>query len=212
MQNPRVALAYGLALIATAVAIVMSRSPQVVSGLNGIEPLATRLMSVPGSGGGCQAGETLPARTSAVRMSLEASAGPRVAVNVLVAKTIVTHGEGAQGWLGQVVTIPVEPLDRTVRHATVCFAFTGAHERVSYLGVPTPKRSAATSGGRALRGRISIEYLRPGHSSWWSLALSTARRMGLGRAWAGTWIALLVAILLAASIALASWLAIRESR
>jgi len=212
MQNPRVALAVGLALTAIAVAIVLSHSPQVLAGTNGIEPLRTPLASVPGSGGGCQADETLPAESSAIRLSLEASAGPRVAVNVLSGKTMVTHGEGAQGWLGRVVTIPVEPLDRTVRHATVCFAFAGANERVSLLGVPTPKRSAATSGGRALRGRISIEYLRPGRSSWRSLALSTARRMGLGRAWAGTWVVLLVASLMVASIALASWLAIRESR
>jgi hypothetical protein len=212
MQNARVALAVGLALIAIAVAVVLSGGPQVLAGSNGVEPASKALTSVPGSGGGCQADETLPARTSAIRLSLEASAGPRVAVNVLSGKTIVTHGEGAQGWLGQVVTIPVKPLDRTVRHAAICFAFTGANERVSFLGVPTPKRRAATSGGSALRGRISIEYLRPGRSSWWSLALSIARRMGLGRAWAGTWVVLLVASLMAASIALASWLAIRESR
>jgi hypothetical protein len=212
MQNARVALAVGLALIAVAVAVVLSGSPQVLAGTNGVEPAAKALTSVPGSGSGCQANETLPAHTSAIRLSLEASAGPRVAVNVRSGNTVITHGEGTQGWLGQVVTIPVKGLDRTVRHATVCFSFTGANERVSFLGVPTPKRSAARSGGRALRGPISIEYLRPGGSTWWSLALSTARRMGLGRAWAGTWVALLVAGLMAAGVALASWLAVRELR
>jgi hypothetical protein len=39
-----------------------------------------------------------------------------------------------------------------------------------------------------------------------------ARRMGLGRAWAGTWVAAMVALLMATGIALASWLTLRESR
>jgi hypothetical protein len=36
--------------------------------------------------------------------------------------------------------------------------------------------------------------------------------MGLGRAWAGTWIVLLVAALMAASVAIASSLAVRDPR
>jgi len=43
-----------------------------------------------------------------------------------------------------------------------------------------------------------IEYLRPGESSWWSLATSVARRMGLGRAETGTWVALLAILLMVA--------------
>jgi hypothetical protein len=57
---------------------------------------------------------------------------------------------------------------------------------------------------------LTIEYLRRGSSSWWSLALAVARRMGLGRAWAGTWIVLLVAIMMGSAIAIASWLTTRE--
>jgi hypothetical protein len=213
MLDARVTLAIGLALTAIAVAIVLSHSPQVLAGTNAIKPLLEpALTSVPGGGSACQANETLPVGSSAIRLSLNATAGPRIAVNVLSGKTVITHGEGTPGWIGSVVTIPVVPLDHAVRHTTVCFAFTGANERVSFLGVPTHKRSAATSGAHLLPGRIAIEYLRPGSSSWWSLALSVARHMGLGRAWAGTWIVLLVATLMATSIAFASWLTIRESR
>jgi hypothetical protein len=213
MRNARGALAAGLALCAIALAIVLSGSPQVLAGsTNGIEPGGAPLTTVPGSGSACQSEETLPAGSSAIRLSLEATAGPRVAVTVLSGKAVVTRGEGVQGWLGKVVTVPIKPLKRTVRHATVCFVFTGAHEQVSFLGVPTPKRRAARSGTRVLPGRISIEYLRRGRSSWWSLARSVARRMGLGRAWAGTWVVLLVAALMATSIALASWMTVRESR
>ncbi len=212
MRDPRVALAAGFGLTAVALAIVLSHSPEILAGTNAIEPRANRLASVPGGGSACQANETLPADSSAIRVSLEASAGPRVTVTVLSGKTVLTHGEGAPGWIGEVVTIPVKPLDHAVHHTTVCVAFTGANERVSFLGVPTPSRIAATSDTGVLPGRMAIEYLRPGPSPWWSLALAVARRMGLGRAWAGTWIFVLVATLMAASVALASWLTIRALR
>jgi hypothetical protein len=209
MRDVRIALAVGLALIAIAVVVVLSHSPTVLVAGNGIET-STRLASVPGGGSGCQTGETLPAGTSAISISLETSAGPRVAVEVVSRGRIVAHGEGPNGWLADAVTIPIRPLDRTVHDATVCFAFNGANERVWFLGTPTPAKRAVTSAGRPLRGRMAIEYLRTGSSSWWSLALQIARRMGLGRAWPGASIVLLVTSLMGAAIALAAWLAIRD--
>ncbi len=213
MRDARVALVGGLALIAIAAVIVLSGSPPVLAGTNGVIPVPyPPLTSVPGGGGGCQAGETVPADSSAIRLSLEASAGPRVSVAVRVGGRTVARGVSVQGWLGKVVTVPIAPLERTVHHATVCFSFAGAEERVSLLGVRTAPRSAASSGARALPGRIAVEYVRAGSSSWWSLASSVARRMGLGRAWAGTWVAAIVALLMATGIVLASWLTLRESR
>jgi hypothetical protein len=210
MGGARVALAGGLILLALAVALVMSSSPETLARTNAIHPLNVPLASVPGSGSACQHNELLPAKTTAIGVSLNASDGPRVTVTVLSANTIVTHGNSAAGWLGRLVTIPVAPLGHAVREATVCVAFSGADERVRFLGVHTPARSAAISHGRLLPGRLTIEYMRRGHSSWWSLALAVARRMGLGRAWAGTWVVLLVAIMMAGAIALASWLTARD--
>jgi hypothetical protein len=212
MRDARVALALGLALVAIAAAIVLSQSPQVLTSTNGVKPLNAALTSVPGAGSACQANEVLPARTTAVTLSLRASAGPRVAVTILSGKTVVAQGESASGWIGNMVTIPVGPLDHAVHQTTVCFAFAGANERVLFLGAPTSTGSAARTDTSVLPGRIAIEYRRPGSSSWWSLALSVARHLGLGRAWAGTWVALLAATLMAASIALAAWLAIRDLR
>ncbi len=212
MRSARAALAAGLALTAIAAAIVLSQSPEVVAGTNAIEPGLNRLASVPGSGRACQTGETLPAGSSAIRLSLAASAGPRIHVTVLSGNGVVAHGESAPGWIGDVVTVPLTPVSRTVRRATVCVAFTGADELVSFLGAQTPARTAATNGTSVLPGRIAIEYLRRGSPSWWSLASGVARHMGLGRAWAGTWIVLLVAALMAASVAIASWLAVRDPR
>jgi hypothetical protein len=213
MSGARIGLAVGLVLSAIAVVIVLSGSPPVLAGTNGVIPVPyPPLTSVPGGGGGCQANETVPASTSAVRLSLEASAGPRVSVAVLSGGRVIARGASVQGWLGRVVTVPIAPLERTVRRATVCFSFRSAEERVSLLGVRTPPRNAARSGPRVLPGRIAVEYVQAGSSSWWSLAPSVARRMGLGRAWAGTWVAAMVALLMATGIVLASWLTLREAR
>jgi hypothetical protein len=212
LRDARVVLAVGLALVAIAVAIVLSRSPQVLAGTNAVTPGRTPLTAVPGGGGACQANETLPARSTAIGLSLEATAGPRVTVAVLSGRTVLTRRASAPGWLGRLVKIPIAPLARTAHGVTVCFAFAGSDERVSFLGAPTASRVAATSSAGALPGRIAIEYLRPGPSSWWSNALSVTRRMGLGRAWAGTAVALLAAIAMAIGLALACWLTIRESR
>jgi len=212
MADSRVALAAGLGLLAITVAIVTSGSPRVLAGTNAVHPVNVPLAAVPGSGSACQAGETLPAGSTVIGVSLEASAGPWVAVTVSAGGVLIARGVSEAGWIGKVVTIPVAPVDHVVHNVTVCVAFTGAQERVTFLGVRAPARSAARSGSGALPGRMTIEYLRPGSSSWWSLVLSVARRMGLGRAWAGGWVAVLVASVMAACVAVASWLTIRESR
>jgi hypothetical protein len=64
--------------------------------------------------------------------------------------------------------------------------------------------------GQRLPGRIDIEYLGSGQGSWWSRLLPVARHMGLGRAFSGTWIVLLVAAMVAAVGALAGRLVLRE--
>jgi hypothetical protein len=209
--DPRAALAAGLALLVVAVALVMLQSPLVLAGENAVRPVNVTLGSVPGSGRACQKGETLPAGTTVIAVSLETTSGPRVAVTVSSGGRVLTRGESASGWIGKLVAIPVKPLKYAVRNAAVCVAFTGGNELMLFLGVHGATRNPATSSAGALPGRMSIEYLRPGRSSWWSLALGVARRMGLGRAWAGTWIVLLVAALMAASVAVASWLALREA-
>ncbi len=204
------AFAGGLIAIVVAVVVVLSHAPEIVSRTSASHPRNIALASVPGGGRACQRDELLPADTTAVGVSLEASSGPRVHLSVLAGKKVLTHGVSAPGWLGKLVTVPVTPLDHAVDQTTVCVSFTGAEERVSFLGVRTGTPSGASSSRGALPGRMTIEYLRRGSSSWWSRVLSVARRMGIGRAWAGTWVAVLVAILMAAAIVVASWLATRE--
>jgi hypothetical protein len=211
MTGARVGFAAGLLLLAAAIAVVMSHSPQLITRRSAFHPANVRLGSVPGSGQACQGQELLPADTNAISVSLNASGGPSVAATVFSGSTLVTFGKSASGWIGRSMTIPVIPLPHAVHPVTVCFAFTGADEQVRFLGVPGPNSSSATSSVGALHGRLTIEYLRRGSSSWWSLVLPVARRMGLGRAWAGTWVAVLVACLMASGVAAASWLALRKS-
>ena len=59
---------------------------------------------------------------------------------------------------------------------------------------------------------LRFEYLRPGSSSWWSLASSVAHRMGLGRSPAGTWIVFFLIAIMIAVAALASLMVLREMR
>ncbi|HTU77351.1 MAG TPA: hypothetical protein VMF09_01170 [Solirubrobacteraceae bacterium] len=211
MRSVRIALAAGLALTALGIGVLLSRSPPVVAGTGTVRQ-EKRFASSPGGASVCQAGERLPAGTSALRLALAAILGPAVTVEVLEGDRLLTRGERGAGWGGGAVTVHVKPLARTRSAVTVCFAFAGEHERVSLLGEETPASLAASTPQGVLPGRIRIEYLRPGGSSWWSLAAQVARHMGLGRAWAGTWIALLVLSLTAASATLALWLGVRELR
>jgi Predicted membrane protein (DUF2142) len=205
MRETRVALAVGLALTTFALVLTLSRSPDVVA--------PTRSVSIEGELGEtqrslsiCQANETVPRETTAMRLSLKALIGPRIEVKALAGGRILTSGRRVAGWTSGAVTVPVKRVAHTVIGATICLAFALSDETVTMLGEHTPPSSAAvTDDGQHLPGRIRIEYLRPGSRSWWSLALSTARHMGLGRAWAGTWIVLLVLALMAAVLALTVW-------
>jgi 4-amino-4-deoxy-L-arabinose transferase-like glycosyltransferase len=205
MRTVRIALAVGLALMALALVLTLSGSPATLAA-----PRATavdeelvntqRPMSI------CQAGETLPQGTTALRLSLKALIGPRITVKVLASGRVVAFGERGPGWTASAVTVPVRRTTRAIASATVCLAFAVDDETVEIAGEGGPRSTAAvTNNGQALPGRVKIEYLRPGTRSWWSLALATARHLGLGRAWAGTWVAALVLVLMAAVLALTVW-------
>ena len=196
MRRAHAALVAGLALMALAIAFVLTRSPPEVAATNSIA-FARILATTSGSAGVCQSGERLPAETTAIRLSLAADLGPKVNVEVLSGGQVLTSGDRGPGWGAGVVTVHVRALPRALSGATVCVSFTGANERVDFWGARTPASVSATSPAGRLGGRLRIEYLRSGRSTWWSLATAVARRMGLGRTWPGTWVALLVLALMA---------------
>jgi hypothetical protein len=204
------ALAGGLVLIAIAVVVTLAHAPLTVA-RSGVATENT-LVSTGRPASACQPGETLPRDTTAVRISLAAALGPRVAVRVLSGSRVVAHGATPAGWSNASVTVPVQPLPRTLTPVTVCFAMTLMNGKVAMRGSSTSRARAATSVEGPLPGRMGIEYLRPGGSSWWSQATAIARRLGLGRAASGTWNALLVLALAASLVTVSSWLVVKELR
>lgn len=213
MRRVTITLLTELALLTAAIGVTLSRSPMSVARINGpagstLEPLA----STDRDATYCQGHETLPAGTSAIRIALSASTGPRVNVVVTSGRHLLTSGEQGSGWTGSVVTVPVRPLSDPASDITVCASFRLRHETVALFGLAAPDALAAHEGRRALPGTMWIEYLRSGESSWASLIPSIVHHMGLGRANAGPGVVFLSLALVIAVAALASTLLVRELR
>lgn len=210
MRRVAVALAIGLAATAVAVGVTLTRSPPTVIAMN----FAQRqlLGSAAGPLAACQAGETLPRGTSAIRLGLEAFTGPRVTLAVYAGGRVIARGEHGSGWTGNVVTFPIAPARTARTGVTICFAFRIQDETLDARGELTkPSLAAHSIGGSPLPGRVRVEYLRQGRS-WWSLAPSVARRIGLGHALSGVWNVVLVLVLMSALVLCATRLALRELR
>ncbi len=204
-------LVLGLVGVACAIGFTFARAPMSVARTNRPPGQPEQeIASSRDSSSYCQAGETLPRGTSALRVWLDAAYGPRVAVEVSAHGRRITGGQRGSGWIGGAVTVPVTPPGRTISAASVCVSFEAQDETVVAQGNPTPAASAAHDGAEALAGRLWIEYLRPGSRSWASLAASTAQRMGIGRAAPGIWVVFVALALMAAVLALAIGLVFDE--
>jgi hypothetical protein len=202
MPSVRITLATSLALTAAAVGAVLSHAPLTVAGSDS----ATGPTAYTVSRGGislCERYGTVPGGTSAIRVSLGANVGPRVAVRVTSGSRVVAHGARSAGWgADATVTVPVTRVPHTITNAVICTTLGPAAEPVELEGTPV-KASVAGGGFQGLK--LHMEYLRPGRGSWWPLASSIATRMGYGRAPSGAWVALLALAIMLAVVALACW-------
>ncbi len=208
MSRVQIALAAGLAVVAIAIAIVLSSSPLVVLSGNGIATKETIALTN-SRDRACQAGERLPRGTRAVRISLGAFDGPAVSVQAFAHGRLIASGSRGSAWAGQTVTVPIAPtLAATAYPVRVCFASALIRGEVLRVdGSDTkPALAARSDEGEVLPGRVQLAYLGTGRSSWLALASSVATHMGLGRAPSGTWVAFLVMALMIAIAALSSWL------
>ncbi len=215
MRNVQVTLAVGVALLVAVGAVTLTRSPPRVvrtgwRGEHGELYLATGDITV------CQANEVLPSGVTGIRLWMRAFFGTQVHVVAYSGSQVLAKGSRGAEWTGESVTVPVKPVDHTTSDVRLCIALGPNSEPVILIGDLTPPQEAAgvpESGSTAaakLKGRVGVEYLAAGRSSWWSRVLSVAQHMGLGRAFSGTWIALLAAALMAAVGALALGLTLRE--
>jgi len=206
----KLVLAAALAAVAIALALTLLQSPMSVSASNKVVGSETLIATTTKGASYCQQHEALPARTTAIRLWLDATAGPRVRVVVYSAGRAIAIGTRGSDWIGSSVTVPAKPLARTALDTTICVSFPLRDETVLVQGQAAPATVAAHEGRRPLAGRMWIEYLRPGTRSWWSLATEVARRLGLGRAPTGTWVALAALLLLAGAVVVSSRLLLRE--
>ena len=202
------ALAGGLTLLALALILTLSGSPTVVARTNGV-PANQPILEAKTSSA-CQARESVPAGTSAIRLTFVAAAGPRVSVSVVSGGHTLASGTTGSGWTSGAVTVPIRRLSHPLYGATLCFGFAHAAETVQMGGSATSPATAAHSSSKPLPGRFTVEYMRAGPTSWWSLATTVAHHFGLGRAPAGTWVAWLVLLLMLSAVALACHLILRE--
>jgi hypothetical protein len=187
----RVVLLVGLTLLVAGVLVTLSRSPPVVAATNSVAPTSF-VATTNGDSSFCQGGEQLPRATVAIRLWVNTNISPAVQATVMSDSRVIARGEQQPGRLTSVIAIPIAPLPRALSGASVCFKFGPAVEPVRLLGGSVPHRRAGEPAAK-----IAVEYLRAGDTTWWASALSVARRIGLGRAPSGSWVALLPAVLMA---------------
>jgi hypothetical protein len=210
MPSVKTALAAGFGATAIAAGVTLTQAPATVVRSNSV-PEEGVIASIAGDTRACQADEALPRAISAIRLSLQATIGPRITVEALAGGAALTHGTRGSGWTAGAVTVPVSAPEHSVEDATICYTLGPTRGPVEAYGEEAPAAVALySSAGQAFAGRMKIEYLRPGASSWWSRIRSIARRMGFGHALSGTWLALLAAGIALSALTLASWLVIRE--
>ncbi|HEU0249221.1 MAG TPA: hypothetical protein VFR48_00725 [Solirubrobacteraceae bacterium] len=210
MIAARTALALSVATMLVLIAVTLTRSPVRVVRVGEPRPLKT-LGSTTGPISVCQEGETLPAKVSAIRAGLEGSLGPPVLLRAFAGGRIVAEGSRSGNWTDDTVTIPVKPLSAGAHSVKLCLYVRHNDELLQLYGAASGSHLAAYSaGGQRLPGRFSVEYLASDGNSWWSRVVSVARHVGIGHAFAGTWVALLLAMLVAALASLLVGLAWKE--
>ncbi|HXW59629.1 MAG TPA: hypothetical protein VEJ23_09165 [Solirubrobacteraceae bacterium] len=207
-----ITLMLGLALIAVALIVVVLQSPDEVISSNSTI-VTEELGLLRQHTFVCQEAEGLPAAATAVRVSIGSIAhpGPAVLVSFSDKGHIVASGHRAGGWIGASLALPLTARVTAFSGTTICLTRGPATLPVGLAGGAAPSASVATVNGKALPGRLRVEYLRRGQRSWLSLAEHVARRLGLGRSPAGTWIVLPLLAMMAAAIALCVWLLMRET-
>ena len=114
MRSVRVALAVGLVALVTVLIVVLSHSRLAVAGTNSVAA-QRELTSLPGGSKGCEEAGTIPAGTTAIRVSLGANVGPKVTLQALSGQQLIVQGERGAGWgFAASVTVPIKRQSQAV--------------------------------------------------------------------------------------------------
>lgn len=204
-----------LALAALLALLAFTPSKPRLSGNNGVSPYA--FVATIGLDGSplCTKGVTLPADTDAVRlfvgtyrrlsvkmtMTVRSAAGKQLGTS-----TPPAFNDGAH---------PTFKVPRGLsRPATLCFRTDGSNVAVAgNLNGNLSPEQISTIGKRPAKGDVSIEYMRAGSRSTWSMIPTVFSRAALFRpSWVGAWTYYLAALLAFALIAAAWVLLLRAGR
>jgi hypothetical protein len=206
----KITLGVGILLLAVAAVVTLTHAPPRVARV-GATP-AGRLAATIGSVEGCQGNEVLPAGVSAIRLALVAYYGARVHVTVSSGSRILTEGRRGPEWTGTSVTVPVTPLADAASHVELCFTIGPNSEPIFLLGSATGAREGGVlNPGGPLPGKVGVEYLTAGNDSWWSRIGPIARHIAIGHDLSGTWVAWVIAALVAVVGFLSIRFALRDS-
>lgn len=208
-KDVKLTLGAGIMLLAAVGALTLTGAPPRVVRVGAktisAEPPFLGSMSV------CQQGEVLPAGVSAIRLAVGAFYGSPIRVQAFSGSRILAEGERGADWTGRSVTVPVAPLNRSVSQVKLCFTLGPSSELAFIAGSRSPRSQTAVNGfGESLGGKVGVEYLASGRGSWWSRIGTLARNLGIGHALSGSWVALLVAALMATVGVLAVRVTLRE--
>jgi hypothetical protein len=119
---------------------------------------------------------------------------------------VITEGTRAAGWgVDETVTVSVKRVAHTAHDTRICTKIGPAVEAIQVNG-----ERVNANGAQAIR--LRMEYLRPGSSSWLSLAPSIASRMGLAHAPTGAWVGYAAIAVMIVVCGFASRLVLRELR
>lgn len=212
MTRVRVVVAATVAIVALGLVAVLSESKPRLAQTNNVPP--QRVVAELGPGQQvCQGLETVP--SGVARLVLRTP--PRlegefpVAAQVRGGRDVSLADSVGEARAGRLV-VDVGSPPRSTIDAEICLTNEG-RERLSLSGFPIRGEQAARVDGAPGRGRLAMDYLRPGRESWWELAGTVAHRFGIGKAaFFGDWTLWAALALMAGAWVAALRLVLRHGR
>jgi hypothetical protein len=141
--------------------------------------------------------------------------GPPMSLTLTAGGRTIATSRIAGGWTGGTPRFPFRTLDRTYTdaEAKICARNEG-RAPIAFSGLPVGAPTSTTVDGKAQKAVVTVQFFRPGTSTWWELLPTIAHRAGvlkgsLAGSWA-FWVAaalVLLAGVSALAITLRSWAA-----
>jgi hypothetical protein len=113
--------------------------------------------------------------------------GPPLSMTLTAGPRSLARSRIAGGWTGGIARFSFPTLPVTYPNALLCVRNEGGAP-IAFSGLPTTGLTNATVDGTQQRALVTVEFFRPGTSTWWSLLPTIAHRAGvLKGSLAGAW-------------------------